>query len=400
MLSLDDYALKGRAARFDAADVVPRLVVHDVADGKYVVSVVAEFRVGSEILRAEDCSSQDGVAIEISSGRGAIERDPYTGRFLIGVRGDDPVRARAVVDARLKGGTVVLAGEEKTVGIDLRFLPVEQQDVVVSGGSACKARWEVTAERDFEVQVRAGLAASVIPTTLTTREISWKHAMYFAHDERIGFMRLTYNSEYRSLLTMRSQRELSVESYNDFFPAKARNELYFKIDFVDMGYSAFNKVPMSQTIDGATWPPYANPVLAIDEPVKFYDVENPDRVVMTLLNQTMRLYDYSSIDVENVHLDVDDDGLLRSRWRIVNRSKELIVARWFVLGQCRPHLGAPTQANRLLGPVGSGAEMYEFDFYGVVDKMAVTQFIAMNVTSMGQPILSGVKKVTFRYPAE
>jgi hypothetical protein len=400
VFSLDEYFASTRGIRNDPSDVEPRVVVHDVIDGKYIVGVTMEHRVGEMLMKRLDSTNFKGVTLALAKGRGTIERDKYTGRYLITPKGDAPVSARAITETTFRGGDIILAGADTVVGIDPALVPAEEMEVTVAGGSACAARWPQVAERDFEVQVRAGLTASVIPRTFTRREISWKHAMYFAQDEHIGFMRLTYNPDFPSMLEMESKQRVTSANRNAFFPAQAKNNLYFKIDFPDMGYTGFNKKPMTQTIPDASWPPYRVPVLTIDEPVEFYDVQIPDRVVMILMKQSMRLYDYTSLDVENLSFLIDDAGVLRSRWRITNQSKDVIIARWFALGNYRPLGRSEDQANRLLGPVGSGFEHHEFDFIAQAAKSSLTQFVTMNACSMGQPILSGVKKVTFRYPAE
>jgi hypothetical protein len=305
-----------------------------------------------------------------------------------------------VVETTHKGVPVVLSGGDVPVGIDTSLVPDEELDVRVAGGSACAARWELAAAREINVRVRAGLTANVIPRSLTQREVSWRHALYFAQDKEIGFMRLSYHPGFQSKIVMSSSRGDVEAKTNGFFPASARNSLHFKIEFLDMGYTAFNPKPMTQTIKESSWPPYKVPVLEIDEPVEFYDIEQPDRLVMTLINQTMSLYDYTSLQVDNLSFSVDREGLLRSRWRITNQSDEVIIARWFALGNYRPVEGYRDQANRMLGPAGSGLESYELDLVARVDRSSLKQFVTMNAVSMGEPVLAGVKKMSFRFPEE
>lgn len=241
IFSLDRFFASVEGTRHELSTLEPRIVVSDLVDGKYVVGIDTECRVGGSLVKRLDSTTFKGVHLELPRGRGIIERDRYTGRYLITAQGDEPVSARAVIESSFRGAEVVLAGADTVLGVDRALIPPEEGDVTVFGGSACAARWEVVAQRDFQVQVRAGLVANVIPRSLTRREISWRHAMYFAQDEHIGLMRLTYNPEFRSMIEMESKQEVTRANLDAFFPARAKNHLYFKIDFVDMGYSAFNK---------------------------------------------------------------------------------------------------------------------------------------------------------------
>jgi hypothetical protein len=384
----------------EPADTDVGIDVIDQVDGKFVVRSKAHLNVSEDMRFSSDVKRGQGLEIEITQGRANIEQDPYTGLTLITPKGSTPVRARPVLDAKYRENSVTLVGEEKSIGFDTKNIPTEQSTVQKAGGGACNASWEVGQKIDFDVQVRASIMANIIPKTEEQRDIRWQNGLYFAHDEKIGFMRLSYNPERESSLVMSSKTSRESIKAESFFPSTGKNEIYFIVEFLDLGYVGFNKVPMVQNIDNIVWPPFSDEVLTIESPLAFYDMNNPDQVLMTLRSQEMYLYDYNSIEVECLEQKISNDGIFQSRWRIVNQTREIIQARWFTLGSYSLLANSPDQGNRLLGPSGSGLDSYEFDFIAGLQKSSLTQSISMNVVSLKQPIVSGAYRIDFKYPSE
>ena len=358
------------------------LEVVDQVDGRFVL------RVTSSVEDADELLFDDSVDVELTAGAGEIERDPYTGRLLLSPSGADPVRGRAV---QQRAGAAALLSPEAALGMRVDDIAADQLKIGVAGGGACAARWQLAMDVDFKVNVRASVMANVVPLTTDRRELTWRHGAYFAHDPIIGFMRLTYNSDFVSKIVLEAQDPAS------FFPSRIDNNIHFVIDFVDLGYRGFNRTPMRQRVDDVRWPPFEDPVLAIEEPLEFYNVDAPDQLLMTLMSQDMRLYDYSSLDVERLDASIDADGRLSTRWRITNQADERARVRWFALGDVAAVDQAPTEGTRLLGAAGSGFESMEVELPLRAGASLLTQSVSMNAVSLTDSILAGRAGLDFRH---
>jgi hypothetical protein len=364
-----------------------RLEAIDQVDGRFVLrATVPELDEGGG---AREMMADENLAIEITSGAGEIERDPYTNRYLLKPAGSEPVLGRAVHEGR-EG--IRRASSEVPLGIDPSGIPDDQQRFEVAGGGACSARWELAMKADFEVNVRASAMANVVPLSEDHRELYWAHGQYYAHDPVVGLMRLTYNPADTSKIVLRRGSEGT-----EFFPSRIENRLFFVIDFIDLGYRGFNKEPMVQSVAAMPWPPFSEVVLAIEEPLEFYDVEEPERLLMTLVSQDMRLYDYSSLDVEQLDSTLGADGILTTQWRITNQSDERVRMRWFTLGNHTGTAGEPLEGTRLLGAGGTGFEHFELTLRVQAEKSLLRQPFSLNAVSLTDSIFAGRGQVDYRF---
>jgi hypothetical protein len=361
-----------------------RLEAIDHVDGRFVLRARAS---DSRAAGGWRELAADSFEVELTAGDADVERDPYTGRYLLTPKAGGAVRGRAVGEA--DGATI--ATEDVPLGIDSSTIPRDELRFVVAGGGACAARWQMAGQIDFNVNVRASVASNVVPLTENRRELFWRNGLYWAHDPAIGLMRLDYNPERTSKIVLESG------SAGDFFPGDAENNLYFVIDFVDLGYRAFNKEPMRQRVSDMRWPPFADEVLAIEKPLDFYDVDDPDTLVMTLVSQDMRLYDYSSIDVEQLDSTLGADGRLDTRWRITNQSDERTRLRWFALGSFDRLQDEPVEGSRLLGPAGSGVESFEVSVSVGAQRSLLRQTLSLAAVSLTDSIFAGQSQIDYRF---
>lgn len=377
LLTSDDDSLELRGT------VIDRVGDTYVVEGE-VVSAARE--------RRQAVGGDQGLQANLVTGAAEIEIDAYSNRLLVRPRGLETVRIRPRLDAP----TVQLSGSDLEIGIEPTELPPDEGDFEAVGGGACSARWQLGIAVEFDVHVRAAVTSTVLPLSLERRRLNWRHGLYFAHDPNVGFMRLNYNPSYYSHLEMTSKQ--SAPAADSFFPSEVENDLYFICDFVDFGFKAFNKEPMQQRVNEVGWPPFSEDVvLSVTEPLDFYDFEDPERLIMTITSQEMRLYDYDSLDVELLQSDVGDDGLVTGKWRITNQSDEIVRARWFALGEFR-HNSQPSEGNRLLGPSGSGLETYEIDTALYAQPSSLPQRMTMNAVSVTGSILAGRTTLEYQYP--
>ena len=337
----------------------------------------------------------------MTAGKATVEIDPYNDAMLVVPTGPEPARGRAVLQATHGGSALTLRSSDREIGFDVANIPDSQLAFRNSGGGACgaavlEAGLPVT---EFELRVRAAMPSSVIPLAPDRREIRWRHALYFAYHAEMGRIRLHPSPTFVSRTVMQSKAENS-EDASDFFPAKGRNELYFVMELLDLGFSWFNKTPMVQSFDGVGWPPYDTP-LDIDEPVEFYDTEHPDELRLIIHKNEMQIYDYQGVEIERLAADIDDDGLLRSTWRIRNQADVPIRAQWFALGNVESERRHPDQGARLLTSSGARGDAYTFDFVARVKPSTLTQFVAMNVVSLdAEPVVLGTSTMQFRFPVK
>lgn len=375
------------------------LQVLDVVDGRYVLRPLIRYERDGAVAKGTIDSNED-IPIEISGGAASVEIDRYSGNVIVTPKGDETVFARAQIRTTLDDRKVLLSSTIKEVGISTDSLPQAESDMVLAGGGACAARWVKGVVLAFDVQVRASIMANVMPKSLTRREILWRHGRYFAFDPNIGFMSLYYDPERISRIRMETKDSERATAKEGFFPASATNEIYFICDFIDLGISAFTKVPMRQTIDDTVWPPFKNKVLEIDEPLDFYEIGAPDTLVMQLTKQEMYLYDYSSIDVELLDKRFISDGILVSRWRLKNQVDEIVYARWFMLGDLDRETNLPFEGNRLLGPANSEESEFILVVTTQSEPSSLRQRISLNVVSVRDPIVAGASSFDFFYPEE
>jgi hypothetical protein len=276
-------------------------------------------------------------------------------------------------------------------------VPQQLIDRLQGMGLSGDAILEMAKGYHFKLRVRASFAANVIPSSPKKREILWKYGLYYAHDPVLGRMRLHYNPDpaYQSKTVMESSAILP--NGHNFFPASGVNQLYFVLEFLDLGYRVFNKESMNLFFQNTQWPPYATP-LNIEKPVQFYNLDNPDEVILTVHENAMQLYDYASVEIENLHNEVDPRGLLRTRWRIQNQATKPIEGQWFILGDFEESKDLPDQGIHKFGAAGTDGDTLELDFVGRLRKSSLSQFVTMNLVSYDDPVVVGTKRLNFHYP--
>lgn len=369
--------------------------VFDQIDGKIILQNQFFVETDEGIVSSAKIRDRDLVSYQITQGRAIIQTDPYTNETLITPKGDEPVKVRTIFDSTFRGDSIRFVGQEEEIGIDIRNVPPEQLRFEKGGGGACASSLFLGEPFEFELRVRSFMPANVIPLSLDRRQINWRHALYFAQDPKIGLMRIRYNPDFQTQTNLVSANKKAGE---DFFPADGQNDLYFVMEMLNLGLSCFNKKPMRQTYRNTEWPPYST-VLTIDEPVEFFNAENPDHLMMKIHKNDMQIYDYSSIDVECVSFEIDHEGLLKSRWHFSNQGSEQVIARWFALGDFEEEGKYPSQGGRLLGPKESGYHEFDIDFTARVKKSSLSQFVTMNIVSLNDPVLMGTERRDFQHPA-
>ncbi|HEX8534375.1 MAG TPA: hypothetical protein VF662_09420 [Allosphingosinicella sp.] len=370
------------------------LEVYDIVDGYYVIRPVVKLQYLGRNFRAL-LGAEASVDIDLSGGPATATRDPANGNILVSTSSRDPIFGRSAVGTRLGGDSITLTSDPFEIGIDPSRIPPSEQQVSVAGGGACASRFFIGDPVDSEVQVRASLMATALPRSVDRREVLWRHGRYFAYNPVLGFMSLYYDPERTSRTTMLSANPNPAD--DGFFPAETVNELHFICDFVDLGIKAFSKVPMRQTISGATWPPYSTTPIGIDGEVDFYDLENPDRHVMRIVEQSLYLYDYNSLDIELLSQDVRD-GVLYTSWRVHNQARVPIHVRWFLLGDFGRDSRFPHEGNRLMSGSGSAEDTMVIQVSVPVERSSLPQTVSMNVVSLRMPILAGQSSLSFINP--
>ncbi|MCZ6862633.1 MAG: hypothetical protein O7I42_20570 [Alphaproteobacteria bacterium] len=398
LTSLHSLAVeKGASPAVDLVrDTEVDLGLVDQEDGAFVLAPrVCVRQEGTEFAELKLGVEHD-LQVEILEGQASVERDPFSQELLVNPKGSTPVVARLVLRTNRGTEPLTFFGGRTELGMDSTFLSPNESIFDKAGGGACRERWHMTADEpfDFELRVRAFMPANVIALTPTKRQIRWRHALYFAHDPTMGNMRIHYNPDHQSLTELNSKGE----NPDGFFPASGRNDLFFVIEMLDLGYKCFNKIPMVQSYDYTDWPPYST-TLSIDEPVDFYNWENPDELMATISKNDMQLYDYDAIRVECTEWSIDDNDVLSAEWVLTNCVKETIMSRWFLLGAGERHSVDMEQGSRLLGPSGSGLEEVRIKTATRVKKCMRRQFLSMNVVSVNEPVAMGSKSVKFNYPS-
>lgn len=362
-----------------------RLEAIDQVDGRFVLRAIQPGLAAG----MRELTAKERLTIEVTAGDADLEVDPYTNRYLLTPKGEEPVRGRATLEDP-RGQR--LASPDVPLGFDPSQIPEDEQRFEAVGGGACAARWELAMAADFEVNVRAAAMANVVPLADDRRELYWMHGSYYAHDPVVGLMRLRYNPARTSKIVLQAG-----DSPGGFFPSRIENHLFFVIDFIDLGYRGFNKEPMVQRVDEMPWPPFSEAALAIEEPLEFFDLDQPEQKLMTLVSQDMRLYDYSSLDIERLGAELDSDGTLLTHWRITNQADERVRMRWFTLGEHDSVEEEPLEGTRLLGATGTGFEHFELKLRARVHKSLLRQPFSLNAVSLTDSIFAGRAQVDYRF---
>lgn len=370
----------------------------DQIDGKVILRSQLSVLTDSGIVAFSKIRKQEQIDFQVIQGQAIIQTDPYNGETLITPIGDTPVKVRPVLESVLQDNPIRIIGEEQEIGIDIRKVPIGERFFDRAGGGACASDARLGgAPIQFELRVRAFMPTNVIPLSLTRRRLNWNHALYFAYHPEIGLIRIRYNPDLQSYTYLESHADEKIISETGFFPARGQNNLYFIIEMMNLGVSCFNKKPMIQSYENTYFPPYSTP-LTIDEPVEFFNTENPDLLMMTIFKNDMQIYDYSSIEVECLNYKINEDGSLNSHWRFVNQSSEQIATRWFALGNFESYKDQPSEGTRILGPANSGSHEFEVDFVGQLRKSSLSQFVTMNIVSLDDPVLMGTQRLDFKFP--
>jgi hypothetical protein len=394
------------------------LEVVDFVDGHYVVEVRAANGAGNQLRM------RDGLKIELTQGHGEVIEDPYTGEILVKpARGED-IRARAVVPAktdaaRLAGITTsaTLASEDDPIGNDPGDLPPDEGSAALAGGGNCSSSIpeegtrsmarpmaaHLTAERRAAVmealsgdrtsrlRVRAAVMGNVIPFGTRHREIRWRHARYYGVDDVLGLLRFTYQRNRRSAVRMDSL------GGTGFFPARAVNELYCRMELLDLGSAAVSAEPMVFPGASITWPVYATP-MHLASPVNFYDETAPDRLVMRIVENELRLYDYNGVTIKKLDVKVEPSGFLRAAFTVTNQTQSPFLGRWMMIGDHTDTTFASTDAELTLGPAGSKTDSTVVSVRAPIRRRLLSQRVGFAVMSLSDPVVLGITPITFKFP--
>jgi hypothetical protein len=367
------------------------------ANGRFVLEPRLAIQSGGRNVVSMPIDADFEPTLRSVQGRVVIERDPTSGHLLATPLGTETVRALPVLEGTRNGQEIALSGETLELGIDVRLIPGLEQEFHALGGGACSARWMADGSI-FSLRVRAVMPTPVIPITLRHRRLLWNNSLYYARDPDIGVMRITNNPDFLSRTELFTRAPESDELPSAFFPASGYNQLYFRIEMVDLGVTCFNKEPMIQTYATTDWPPYATP-LSIDRPVRFYDVADEESCLVTILSNDMQIYDYSSLDIEQVAEQLDADGRLRTTWTIRNQAREPAAVRWFVLGDHLEPGQTGAEGAIELGPAGDETASTQVNSDVQLSPSSLPQALFINAVSLGEPVLGGTLRRELTYPA-
>lgn len=332
------------------------------------------------------------------------------------------VSARAVVPARttvadLAGTTKAAASAVVAVGYDAREIPAAQRGVVAAGGGPCAASipmGEVTrmiqpmishlsADRVDTVRsaagsatstlrVRAAVMGNTIPQTPDRREIRWKHGRYYGIDTVLGLLRFSYNPDRRSAVSI-----VGAGAGADFFPASGVNQIYCKLEVLELGLTAYNAEPMYLPSSSFTWPPYSTP-MSIVKPVQFFEEADPDHLVMTIEQNRMELYDYNGVTIKKQSFGVTAAGLINAVYTVSNQTDSPFTGRWMLLGDHTDQGFVGTDAALTLGPAGSRSDTATITVAAPVRRSELSQKVGLAVMSLSEPVVLGILPTQFKYP--
>ncbi len=392
------------------------LRVVDYVDGHYVVQVKSG---AGASLRL-----RDGVKIQVTAGAAEVKADPYSGEILLRPTRAEALRARAVVPARTEAARIAgltssatEGSEDEPIGSDWDDLPLDEGNTALAGGGACAAFIpgggveslaapmvaHLSADRKQAVlasvsdgvtsrlRVRAAVMGNVIPFSAEHREIRWKHARYYGTDDVLGALRFTYQMDKPSAVTMRS---LGGKS---FFPAQAQNELYCRMELLELGAAAISRDPMIFPAASIGWPVYSTP-MHLAQPVTFYDEAAPDRVVMNIIENELALYDYNGVTIKKLGVKVEAGGRLRLSFRVTNQTQAPFTGRWMLIGDHSDTTFASTDAELTLGAAGSRTATKDVHINAPIRRRLLTQRVGFAVMSLSDPVALGISPVAFKYP--
>lgn len=374
-----------------------RLEVADVVDDAYVIQPIVSFVDSSTAASGILPANSNNFSWESVGGGAEIELDPQSGYLLVRPTSDEPVSISAEIVSNLGPTQIGLSVQETPIGSDPSSIPIDQLQVGKAGGGACRTTLNIGESYQFDVEVRASILASAQASGLNERQVTWKNGRYFAYNDRVGNMTLTYNPAKTSRFIMKNPN-FDGSADQSFFPAEGENEIFFNVNFHDLGVVASARNPMIQKFEVSDWPPYREAIFNLDEPVEFFDVANPDLLVMRLEEQEMYLYDYNGIEVELLESAVLDEGILQSRWRLTNQSDDQLYARWFILGDIEPVERFKSEGSRLLSRNGSPGSIYEFGVNAQLKPSSLVQKLSMNVVNTRGSVLAGSETIEYRYP--
>lgn len=352
-----------------------------VVDGHVLVD--AGFGNGDGSLQRMTAS--DGLTWQVVQGNTGILEDPFTGETLFKAQGLNPVVVRPSI-----GGT---AGSDLTVGIDTSILPNGESTFLLAGGGACAANPNHAHLFALVVDVRAIIDTHVIPISLDERLLIYRNSKYYAFDPMAGPMRLSYTPGKVSFTRLNSLSPPTAPG-NPFFPAAAETQLYLSVDFLASGMRIENRDPMVLRSDSIEWLPFETPQTNSD-PVDFYDVDNPNNLVMQIVSQEQYVYPTREIRVDSSSFSVNSDGALVATFTLINESESEADLRWFVLGDIG---AAQSPVEGLVELVPGGTETVQIR--STVKRALYTQAITLGVVSQGGPRLTGLQKQEFHYPAD
>jgi hypothetical protein len=395
-----------------ASDVLLSIDVVDYVDRNYVVRVAS----GAHSLRL-----RDGIRLETSSGAADIREDRYTGDILVKPHPGEAVSVRATVPAgsaaadRL-GLSSAVRSDSVAIGYDASEISDDELHGSLAGGGSCTSissggsvgsildemarhlsderlsvlKSAVSGDIHSTLRVRAAVMGNVIPASPSERVIRWRHARYYGLEAVLGLLRFTYDLNRPSALILHGDGP-------SFFPATGLNSIYCRMEMLELAASALSRDPMVLPSESVTWPPYSTP-MNLAQPVEFYDESDPDRLVMTILENEMKLYDYNGVAIRTAGTAVTADGVLHATFEVTNQTEEVLNGRWVLIGDHTDTAFTHTDATITLGPAGGTAATAEIDVTAPVRRSELSQRVSFAVLGLSDPIALGITPITFRYP--
>jgi hypothetical protein len=145
------------------------------------------------------------------------------------------------------------------------------------------------------------------------------------------------------------------------------------------------------------WPIYSTP-MQLSKPVTFYDEAAPDREVMQIIKNEMRLYDYNGVTIRKLAAKVLPSGVLQTAFNVTNQTDAPLTGRWMMIGDHTDRTFASTDAPLVLGPAGSRTASKVIEVNAPIRKRLLSQRVAFAVMSLSDPVALGITPITFKFP--
>lgn len=185
---------------------------------------------------------------------------------------------------------------------------------------------ELTGIGTFYLDYRGSEYMIVFPDSPTQKSGDWQFNSLYALEQTLGLVRFRYNNEFQqSRVTIVSQ---SPDPADDFCPAVATHEFFFRFEVPALGKVVFNKDPLRLQGVIHNFPPYHDKFNLL-EPITLYDEQDPTVIAGRKLTPDDTGIELSSgITVNRLSLAVSS-GTFTGMWEIRNVVGSQLSISWF-----------------------------------------------------------------------